>query len=64
MVFAAAPPIQDFIGPAKIEVGSLQISPNGAYLSWVVPSIDRSSLVIYNRTAKKITAKVALDSGQ
>lgn len=60
----AAPPVQDYINPAKVEVGSLQISPDGAYLSWVAPRMDSSSLVIFDRTAKKITANVALESGQ
>jgi acetyl esterase/lipase len=60
----AAPPIQDFISPAKVEVGSLQISPDGAYLSWVAPRIDSSDLVVYDRKAGKVTARVALEPGQ
>lgn len=60
----AAQSIQDYISPAKVEVGSLQISPSGAYLSWVAPRIDRSELIIYSRAANKITARVALEQGQ
>lgn len=60
----AAPPIEDYIKPSKVEVGSLQISPDGAHLSWIVPREDRSHLVVYNRAREVISAEVGLEAGQ
>lgn len=57
-------PIETFIKPENIEIGSFQVSPTGEFVSVVVPSEDRSSLVIYDRASNKPTANVALKTGQ
>jgi dipeptidyl aminopeptidase/acylaminoacyl peptidase len=57
-------PIEAFIKPENIELGSFQVSPTGEFFSVIVPSEDRSSLVIYDRASNKPTANVALKEGQ
>ena len=56
--------IETFIKPENIELGSFQVSPTGEFFSVIVPSEDRSSLVIYDRASNKLTANVALKEGQ
>jgi dipeptidyl aminopeptidase/acylaminoacyl peptidase len=64
VVFAAEPSIQDFINPALIEEGSLELSPSGTYFAFVVPSEDRDSLAIMDRASNKVTAALSLQKNQ
>lgn len=63
-VFAADPAIQDFINPAMIREGTLELSPSGTYYALVVPGEDRESLAVMDRVSNKVTAVLALQKNQ
>lgn len=61
---AAPPPIKEFISPASIEEGSLEISPNGEFFAFVIPGEDSNTLAVMHRASNKVSAALALNSNQ
>ena len=61
---AAAPPIQDYINPAMVREGTLQLSPAGTYFAFVMPQEDRESLAVMDRVSNKVTAVLKLGKNQ
>jgi dipeptidyl aminopeptidase/acylaminoacyl peptidase len=61
---AAAAPIQDYINPAIIKEGTLELSPSGTFFAFVVPLEDRQSLAVMDRVSNKVTAVLALQKNQ
>lgn len=64
VAFAAEPSIQDFINPAMIAEGSLELSPTGSHYAFVVPQEDRETLAVMDRNANKISAALKLAKNQ
>jgi dipeptidyl aminopeptidase/acylaminoacyl peptidase len=57
-------PVEAYTKPSGVDLGSLRLSPTGAYVSLVVPSDDHSSLIILDRASNKVSANINLQKGQ
>lgn len=58
------PPIEHFTKSEQVQPYSLELSPGGQYYAMITPRDDRSSLIIVDREANKVTANITSEKGE